>query len=696
MNFFKNLSITTQIVSLSIVLLILLGIVSIFSFKESDSLIQKSNSALLENLMLDSRNNETKFFVTRNLYYADSVKSIINETFTLVNNFDESELKTKLYNSVQSYYKNFNLGVETIKLRGLNEDTGAEGDLRKSVHKIEDIVKSVNNKSIMVEMLMARRSEKDFFMRTHDKYIDKVKNSVNNIKEITLTSELPKNTKSEISALADRYLENFIYATDLIKRQSINARIIDNNLAEIEPLINALIMNQTNKASFNQNVKLYGIILSVLVGLGLSIFISRLITQPIINLQHMAKEISTGNYDVSLEVEYNNEIGKLTNYLNEMTTQIRTSQNQLQQEKNSVELRIKKAIEEAEKQNIYLSNSVEKILAEMEKFSEGDLTVHLKISTKDKIAELYNGFNYSVEHIQNILKDVKNSVKITAEAGKNILHHSDNISSGILHQTEKINELASSIDQITLTINDTTKNTIAASNTAQNAGRLAETGGEAVKETLNGMKKIANVVQATSIKIKQLGESGEEISDIIEVINNIADQTNLLALNAAIEAARAGNHGRGFGVVADEVRKLAEQTSKATKEISVMIKKIQYATKEAVVEIELGNVEVIKGLDLAQNSGETLSQIIKATLEVEDIIHNVASSSEEQAQASENIRNNINLIREVSQTSARGINEILEDSHELKVSMENLTHSINKFKINKETYKFAKEQTYLN
>ncbi len=101
-------------------------------------------------------------------------------------------------------------------------------------------------------------------------------------------------------------------------------------------------------------------------------------------------------------------------------------------------------------------------------------------------------------------------------------------------------------------------------------------------QTIEGMNRIAQVVQESAKTIQELAKSSDQIGEIIGVIDDIADQTNLLALNAAIEAARAGEQGRGFAVVADEVRKLAERTTKATKEITDMIKGIQNDTKGAV------------------------------------------------------------------------------------------------------------------
>src|SRR6185369_8085820 len=118
---------------------------------------------------------------------------------------------------------------------------------------------------------------------------------------------------------------------------------------------------------------------------------------------------------------------------------------------------------------------------------------------------------------------------------------------------------------------------------AQEARQNAHQGGMAVTETIAGMNRIRSNVQETAKKIKRLGESSQQIGEIVKLIDDIADQTNMLALNAAIQAAMAGEQGKGFSVVAEEVRRLAERSAGATREIASLVKSIQDDTAEAVV-----------------------------------------------------------------------------------------------------------------
>jgi methyl-accepting chemotaxis protein len=209
----------------------------------------------------------------------------------------------------------------------------------------------------------------------------------------------------------------------------------------------------------------------------------------------------------------------------------------------------------------------------------------------------------------------------------------------------------------------------------------AEQGGKVVDDTVDGMKRIASVVNKSADTVKELGKSSDQIGEIIGVIDDIADQTNLLALNAAIEAARAGDQGRGFAVVADEVRKLAERTTKATKEIAGMIKKIQSDTSGAVQSMEEGTQEVVRGIELADRAGASLREIVGVSQKVTDMVTQIAAASEEQSSASEQISKNVEAISKVTGETAQGTQQIARAAEDLNRLTENLQRLIGGFKV---------------
>ena len=401
-------------------------------------------------------------------------------------------------------------------------------------------------------------------------------------------------------------------------------------------------------------------------------FISKKIVKPIDTISKAAHNVSKGNLGVHVEKNSNDEIGSLANDFNEMVKNIKKTRVELIREKQSVERRIEEAVAEAEDRKKFLSESVERMLVKMQKFASGDLTVSCIPSKDNEIGKLYHGFNAVVQNMKNMISHLTESIQATASASAEISATAEVMASGSKEQNNQTIEIADAVQKMTMRILDNTNNSLNASQSANEAGEIAKEGGQVVEETIHGMNRIAEVVENASQTVKELGKSSNKIGEIIQVIEEIADQTNLLALNAAIEAARAGEQGRGFAVVADEVRKLAERTTKATKEIGIMIKQIQKDTQGAVNSMEQGTVEVNTGKELAQKSGESLEKIINGFEKVVEVVNKVASVSEEQSENAEHISQSVETISSLSQESSVGAEQIAQATEDLNHLTENL------------------------
>lgn len=335
----------------------------------------------------------------------------------------------------------------------------------------------------------------------------------------------------------------------------------------------------------------------------------------------------------------------------------------------------------------YLESEVSKISSVINRLSEGDLLVEIEhTERKDEISKLKYQLNIMVSNLRNLLSKVKEAIDATASASNEISASTEEMSAGAKEQTVQASEVASAVEEMAKTILETSSNTSVAAETARHAGENATEGGKVVIQTISGMNRIAEVVMKAAQTVEALGKSSDQIGEIVQVIEDIADQTNLLALNAAIEAARAGEQGRGFAVVADEVRKLAERTTKATKEIADMIKKIQRDTIEAVQSMQEGTSEVETGKELANKAGTALEQIIDGTQKVSKIIKQVAAASEQQSKASEDISRNIEAITTVTHESASGALQIAKAAEDLSRLTVNLQDLVGRFKIEKQEY----------
>jgi twitching motility protein PilJ len=183
---------------------------------------------------------------------------------------------------------------------------------------------------------------------------------------------------------------------------------------------------------------------------------------------------------------------------------------------------------------------------------------------------------------------------------------------------------------------------------------VAQKGADAVRRTIGGMNVIRENIQDTSKRIKRLGESTQEIGDIVELINDIAEQTGILSLNASIQASMAGDAGRGFAVVADEVQRLADRSANASRQIDTLVRTIQGDTSAAVMSMERTTTDVVAGALLAENAGAALIEIQTVSEQIAKLMQSISQSANDQATVSADITRSMQVLREISTQTAEG------------------------------------------
>jgi twitching motility protein PilJ len=195
------------------------------------------------------------------------------------------------------------------------------------------------------------------------------------------------------------------------------------------------------------------------------------------------------------------------------------------------------------------------------------------------------------------------------------------------------------------------------------------------------MNTIRDTIQETSKRIKRLGESSQEIGNIVELINDIAEQTNILALNASIQAMSAGEAGRGFAVVADEVQRLAERAATATRQIEVLVRAIQADTNEAVVSMERSTTDVVGGALLAENAGAALEEIEQVSNQIASLVQNISATARQQAAAASAISRTMQVLREISTQTADGTTATSQSIGKLAELAAQLRDSVSGFRL---------------
>jgi twitching motility protein PilJ len=342
--------------------------------------------------------------------------------------------------------------------------------------------------------------------------------------------------------------------------------------------------------------------------------------------------------------------------------------------------KVKRQLRAIDEQNKRNQQAILLLLDEMTNLAEGDLTVHATV-TEDITGAIADSVNFSIDALRNLVTTInKTAVKVsyaavqTQDITRQLTNSSESQSHEIANVTSAINEMASSVQQVS-------KNANTSAEVAQKSVDIAHKGAQTVSRTIDGMDNIREQIQETSKRIKRLGESSQEIGNIVGLIDEIADQTNILALNAAIQASSAGEAGRGFAVVADEVQRLAERAGNATKQIEALVKTIQTDINEAVSSMEQSTTNVVNGAKLAEDAGEALSEIESVSVNLSGLIQNISTASSRQSRAASNITTTMNVIQDITAQTSASASKTASSVSELTVLSHGLKKSVSGFKL---------------
>ena len=332
------------------------------------------------------------------------------------------------------------------------------------------------------------------------------------------------------------------------------------------------------------------------------------------------------------------------------------------------------------RQNEQNQGAILRLMNEMQNFAEGDLTVRATVS-EDITGAVADSVNFAIEELRSLVSRITAAADQVTVASDSAQQTTVQMLSDNDKQSQEIKNTSAQVLGMARTINDVSSSATQSADVAKASLAAAEKGQQAVQDAISGMNDIRDQIQETAKRIKRLGESSQEIGEIVELISDITEQTNVLALNAAIQAASAGEAGRGFTVVAEEVQRLAERSGEATKQIGAIVKTIQTDTQDAVSAMEKSTQGVVEGAKLSDNAGQALAEIGDVSKKLAQLIETISRTTQTQAKAAGAVAVSMSNILGITEQATEGTKRTAQSVGQLATLARDLKSSVANFKL---------------
>lgn len=325
-------------------------------------------------------------------------------------------------------------------------------------------------------------------------------------------------------------------------------------------------------------------------------------------------------------------------------------------------------------------HAILRLMNEMADLADGDLTIKATV-TDDITGAIADSVNYTTEELRQLVAGVMGASEKVEQSSGTARTLAQQLLAAAQKQAKELNDTGEAVKLITSSIQEVDRSATQSAEVARHTLEVTEQGSHAVRNTIAGMDSIREQIQETAKRIKRLGESSQEIGEIVDLISDITEQTNVLALNAAIQAASAGEAGRGFSVVAEEVQRLAERSAEATKQIGALVKTIQGDTQSAVTAMEQSTQGVVEGAKLSDTAGQSLQEIEQVSRQLAELINSITVSTQVQADMAQEVATAMADILNITQQTTEGTQNTATSVSELAALAVDLRASVAGFKL---------------
>jgi methyl-accepting chemotaxis protein len=622
---------------------------------------------------------------------------LIDEGQSLFTRPDAIETMNEAKESITIYQDTFNQVTELVKQRNAVVDQLntfgplAEKDLTKimkSAYDDNDASASFHAGTDLRSLLLARLYSSKFLVDNTQASADRANKELADFEDISgkLLAELQNPTRRKLAnnvvGLANEYKVAFNQVVGIINTRN---GLIKGTLDVLGPkmadateqlkLDNKALQDELGpRATASiENSKMTAAIVSVIaivLGAVLAFFIGRMISRPIVNMTNSMNKLAGGDMEVEVPaLGQRDEIGKMADALlvfKEAAIEKVKIEAQAAEERNMTE---EERADREQRQKIEadkIQAAVDELGRNLKKLADGDLTLDISSPFTSEMDGLRVDFNDSISKIHDTLLNIANGTKSIEENSKEMMSSSDDLSRRTEQQAASLEETSAALEEITSTVQET----------SSSATEAAEMANQAKVDTDNSSVVVKNAVSA----MEGIEKASSEISNIINVIDEIAFQTNLLALNAGVEAARAGEAGKGFAVVAQEVRELAQRAADAAKQIKELISK--------------SSVEVENGVELVKATGESLEHISVHVTNVNEKISMIARAASEQLAGIKEVNTAVSQMDQVTQQNAAMVEESTAVTHRTAEDVNNLSRMISAFKLNGQAQAQAEAAQY--